>query len=151
MENNNQTTILLVEDDRGDQELARRAFGEGKLNPSLCVVEDGEEALDYLHCRGRYAGPGCFPQPDLVLLDLNLPRMDGRQVLERIKGDPSLRCIPVIVFTTSQQKKDIRACYEAGANSCIVKPASTEQFRKIVRTIEDYWFEVVTLPPTAKE
>lgn len=144
-------TILLVEDDLGDQELARRAFREGMLGLSLKVVDDGEEALDYLYRRGRYADLASFPQPDLVLLDLNLPGLDGRQVLEKIKGDPDLRAMPVLVFTTSRQEKDIRMCYEAGANSCIVKPASTGQFVKAVRAIEDYWFEVAKLPTMAKE
>ena len=139
--------ILLVEDELGDQELTRRALLEGKTEKDLHVVKDGEEALDYLQRRGRYAEGKRWPLPDLILLDLNLPRLDGRQFLAHIKADPRLRRIPVVVLTTSQQEKDIVQSYDAGANSYIVKPTTVDQSLKLVQALEAYWFEAVELPP----
>ena len=139
--------ILLVEDEAGDQELTRRALLSGNVRKDLYVVRDGEEALDYLHRRGRYADGKWFPLPDLILLDLNLPRLDGRQFLVNIKADPRLRRIPVVVLTTSQQEKDIAQSYVAGANSYVVKPVSVENILKLVHALEAYWFDVVKLPP----
>lgn len=139
--------ILLVEDEDGDQELTRRALLSGNVKKDLYVVRDGEEALDYLYRRGRYAESQCFPMPDLILLDLNLPRLDGRQFLARVKADPKLRRIPVVVLTTSQQESDIVQSYEAGANSYVVKPVTVESILKLVYALETYWLEVVKLPP----
>lgn len=139
--------ILLVEDDPGDQELTRRALEDGDIAHELHVVEDGEEALDYLFRRGRYSGSGSCPKPDLILLDLNLPKLNGRQVLEQIQGNTELKRIPVVILTTSQQEKDIQQCYDSGASSYIVKPVGIDDFIRMVHCIDEYWFEVVRLSP----
>lgn len=139
--------ILLAEDDRGDQELTRRALEEGKIRNDLRVVEDGEEALAYLYRRGKYKDPATSPRPDLLLLDLNLPRVDGRQVLEKVRSDSNLRPMPVVVLTTSRQEEDILRSYELGCNSFITKPADMDQFTRLIRTLDEYWFRTVVLPP----
>ena len=139
--------ILLVEDDRGSQELTRRALGEGKIRNELRIVEDGEEALAYLFRRGKYKDPATSPKPDLLLLDLNLPRVDGREVLERIRGDSKLRRMAVVVLTTSQQEEDILRSYELGCNSFITKPVDINQFIRVIQALERYWFQIVVLPP----
>jgi CheY-like chemotaxis protein len=141
----------MAEDDPGDQELTRRALQDDVLRVDLRIVEDGEEALDYLHRRGRYADPGAAPRPDLFLLDLNMPRMGGREVLAHLKQDPSLCRIPVVVLTTSNQEIDIVKSYSLGCNSYIRKPVDLEQFAAVIRSLENYWFEVVTLPPVDAE
>ncbi len=138
--------ILLAEDDRGDQELTRRALEEGKVRNELHIVEDGEEALDYLFRRGKYEDPATSPHPDLFLLDLNMPKMDGRQVLAEIKQHPELRRLTVVVLTTSSQEEDVLRSYNVGANSYITKPVDMTQFIQVVQTIEEYWFQVVVLP-----
>ena len=143
----NPAVILLVEDDRADQELTRRALEESKLHNELRIIEDGEEALAYLFRHGKYKNPAISPRPDLLLLDLNLPRVDGRQVLEEIRADESLRCMVVVVLTTSRQEKDIRRSYELGCNSFITKPSRMDQFIRVVQTMGEYWFQIVTLPP----
>jgi CheY-like chemotaxis protein len=139
--------ILLAEDDRGDQELTRRALEEGKIRNDLRVVEDGEEALAYLYRRGKYKDPATSPRPDLLLLDLNLPRIDGRQVLEKIRSDSKLRRMAVVVLTTSRQEEDILRSYELGCNSFITKPVGMEQFIRVIHALEEYWFQTVVLPP----
>lgn len=139
--------ILLAEDDRGDQELTRRALEEGKIRNDLRVVEDGEEALAYLYRRGKYKDPATSPRPDLLLLDLNLPRIDGRQVLEKIRSDSRLRRLAVVVLTTSRQEEDILRSYELGCNSFITKPVGMEQFIRVIHALEEYWFQIVVLPP----
>lgn len=139
--------ILLAEDDRGDQELTRRALEEGKIRNDLRVVEDGEEALAYLYRRGKYKDPATSPRPDLLLLDLNLPRIDGRQVLEKIRSDSKLRRMAVVVLTTSRQEEDILRSYELGCNSFITKPVGMEQFIRVIHALEEYWFQIVVLPP----
>ena len=139
--------ILLVEDDPGDQELTRRAMMESKIYNELCLVGDGEEALDYLFRRGRYEMPSDSPRPDLILLDLNLPRVDGREVMKQINADPDLRMIPVVVLTTSKQEEDIIRSYELGCNSFITKPVDMNQFIRVIQYLEEYWFELVMLPP----
>lgn len=146
MKTDRAAVILLVEDEPGDQELTRRALLSGNIKKDLYVVKDGEEALDYLYRRGRYAEGKWFPLPDLILLDLNLPRLDGRQFLTHIKADPNFRRIPVIVLTTSQEEKDIQQSYEIGANSYVVKPVTVEHIMKLVHALETYWLEVVRLP-----
>jgi CheY-like chemotaxis protein len=138
--------ILLVEDDPEDQELTRRALRASKLRNRLVAVNDGEEALDYLYRRGPYADPYASPRPDLILLDLNMPKVDGRAVLERVKQDPELRRIPVVVLTTSSQEEDILRSYDLGVNSYVTKPVRMEGFIKAVQDLEHYWFDLVVLP-----
>ncbi len=140
--------ILLVEDNPADQELIRRAVEKVTILKELRIVEDGEEALDYLFRRGKYQAPATSPRPDLLLLDLNLPRVDGYQVLEEIRADAKLRPLPVLVLTTSCQEKDIIRSYELGCNSFITKPAGLDQLAGLVQAIENYWFETAVLPPT---
>ena len=139
--------ILLVEDNRGDQELTRRAMGEGKIRNELRIVEDGEEALAYLFRRGKYKDPTTSPRPDLLLLDLNLPRVDGREVLEQIRANSKLRRMAVVVLTTSQQEEDVLRSYELGCNSFITKPVDMNQFIQVIQALEKYWFQIVVLPP----
>ncbi|MBX6771275.1 MAG: response regulator [Chloroflexi bacterium] len=135
--------ILLIEDNPGDVRLTIEALRDGKVRNHLNVVTDGVEALLYLRRQGRYAAA---PRPDLILLDLNLPRKDGREVLAEIKADPHLRSIPVVILTTSQADQDILKSYELNANCYITKPVDLDQFIAVVRSIEDFWFTVVTLP-----
>ena len=140
-------TILLAEDDPGDIELTRRAFESGRLRNDLRVVQDGEEAIDYLFRRNAYKDPESSPRPDLLLLDLNLPKKDGRDVLRQIRAHPDLKRLAVVVLTTSDQEKDIIESYDLGVNSYITKPDNMEDFVASLRTLEDYWFQVVVLPP----
>jgi len=139
--------ILLAEDDLGDQELTKRALEEGKIENELYIVKDGEEALDYLFRRGRYTDPETSPRPDLFLLDLNMPKIDGRQVLEQIRSIHELRNIRVVVLTTSRLEEDITRSYDLGVHSYITKPVDLDQFFNVVRTLEEYWFQIVVLPP----
>ncbi|MBI5596841.1 MAG: response regulator [Elusimicrobia bacterium] len=136
--------VLLVEDDPGDVRLTQEALKSEKLRVLMEVVADGEQALDYLRRTGAFAGA---VRPDLVLLDLNLPRVDGREVLAAVKSDPELRMIPVVVLTTSAAEADILKAYGLGGNCYITKPIGFDEFRRIVRSIEEFWFEVVKLPP----
>ncbi len=138
--------ILLVEDDPGDQEITRRSLAKAKLKNDLFIVEDGEQALDYLFRRGAYTDPAVSPRPDLVLLDLNLPKIDGRQVLEEIRKTPELKRLVVVIMTTSQQEADIVRSYELGVNSYVTKPMDFDQFSKVIQDIGHYWFQVVVLP-----
>lgn len=139
--------ILLADDDPEDCMLARDALAESKLANELHVVHDGEELLDFLYQRGKFAEANT-PRPGLILLDLNMPRLDGREALARIKADPNLRSIPVIVLTTSKAEEDIYRTYDLGANSYITKPVSFEGLVSVTRTLADYWFGIVKLPPT---
>ncbi len=136
--------ILLVEDDQGDVDLIKEALKEGKFHNSLDVVEDGEEAMAFLRREGRFADA---TEPDLILLDLNLPKKDGREVLAEIKEDPALRRIPVVVLTTSEAEKDIIKSYDLHANCYITKPVDLDQFIKIVRSVQEFWLSIVKLPP----
>lgn len=138
--------ILLVEDSPEDFEATLRAFRRSGLKNTVLRCEDGDEALDYLHRRGEYADPASSPRPGVILLDLNLPGTDGREVLNDIKGDDRLRDIPVVVLTTSADERDITACYRAGANSYIQKPVDIDGFMKAIERLNGYWFEVVILP-----
>jgi CheY-like chemotaxis protein len=138
--------VLLVEDDPGDVMLIREAFNEQKVGNRLSVVSDGVQALEYVRGEGAYAGREC---PDLVLLDLNLPRKSGTEVLAAIKGDPRLATIPVIVLTTSQDEQDVLRSYEAHANAYITKPVDFDRFREIVHKIDDFFIGIVRLPPRA--
>jgi CheY-like chemotaxis protein len=136
--------ILLVEDSPADVELTRQALADAKVANHVHVVEDGEVAMSFLRREGRYADA---PVPDLILLDLNLPRKDGREVLAEIKADPRLKTIPVVVLTTSAADEDILAAYTHHVNSYIRKPVRLSEFVKVVDSIDDYWLAIVTLPP----
>ena len=135
--------ILLVEDNPADVRLTQEALKEEKLHINLTVVNDGVEALEFLRSEGRYANA---VRPNLVLLDLNLPRKSGREVLKEIKNDPQLKAIPVIILTMSEAEKDILESYSLQANCYIVKPLDLNQFSKVVKSIEDFWFTIVRLP-----
>ncbi|MFI8348440.1 response regulator [Streptomyces sp. NPDC085596] len=135
--------VLLVEDDPGDELMTREAFEDNKIGNTLHVVRDGEEALDFLYRRGGHTGA---PRPDLILLDLNLPKYDGRQVLERIKSDQDLADIPVVVLTTSAAEEDILRSYKLHANAYVTKPVDLDQFIAAVRQIDDFFVQVVRLP-----
>ena len=136
--------ILMVEDNPGDVRLTREALKGGKVWNRLNVVEDGEAAMDYLRRRPPFESAS---RPDLVLLDLNLPKKDGREVLAEIKSDPSLKVIPVVVLTTSQSEEDVLRAYHLSANCYVTKPVDLHQFNRIVQAIEDFWLTIVTLPP----
>ncbi|MBD2457169.1 response regulator [Nostoc sp. FACHB-87] len=136
--------VLLVEDNPGDAELTRIALQDSKISINLNVVEDGVEAMAFLRRQDNYARK---PHPDIVLLDLNLPRKDGREVLAEIKSDDKLKRIPVVVLTTSQSEEDILKAYNLAANCYITKPVDFDQFVKIVQSIENFWFAIVKLPP----
>ncbi|MDT5146829.1 MAG: hypothetical protein QOC58_1474 [Mycobacterium sp.] len=135
--------ILLVEDDPGDELITREAFEHNKLKNNLHVAHDGEEGLDFLYKRGAYAGA---PRPDLILLDLNLPKYDGRQLLEKVKSDPDLSRIPIVVLTTSSAEEDIVRSYELHANAYVTKPVDLDQFINAVRQIDEFFIQVVRLP-----
>ena len=135
--------ILLVEDNPGDVRLTREAFKEAKVRNSIHVAIDGVEALEFLRRQGSFASA---PRPDIVLLDLNLPRKDGREVLAEMKADPELLRIPVVVLTTSKAEEDIARTYQLHANCYIIKPLDFDRFIEVVRTIEGFWLEVVKLP-----
>jgi two-component system, chemotaxis family, response regulator Rcp1 len=136
--------ILLVEDSPADVLIAREALTEAKLLNKIHVAEDGVEAMDFLHRKGKFASS---PRPDLILLDLNLPRKNGREVLAEIKADDELRTIPVVVLTTSRSEEDILKSYNLHANCYVVKPVEFDSFVKAVQSIRHFWFSVVTLPP----
>lgn len=140
--------ILLVEDSPGDVRLTQEVFKEGRVRNNLNVAKDGEEAMAFLFKKGKYEKAH---RPDLILLDLNLPRKDGRAVLKEIKGDPSLRRIPVVVLTTSRSEDDIVKSYDMHANCYITKPVELSQFIEVVRSIEDFWLGVVKLPSICGE
>ncbi|WP_329131565.1 response regulator [Streptomyces sp. NBC_00670] len=135
--------VLLVEDDPGDELMTREAFEDNKINNTLHVVRDGQEALDFLYRNGTY---GDAPRPDLILLDLNLPKYDGRQVLQRIKSDEELAHIPVVVLTTSSAEEDILRSYRLHANAYVTKPVDLNQFIAAVRQIDEFFVSVVKLP-----
>jgi CheY-like chemotaxis protein len=135
--------ILMVDDSMGDVRLAQEALKEARVRNRLSVVHDGEQAMAFLR---RKDGYGEAPRPDLVLLDLNMPRMDGREVLAQIKGDPDLRSIPVVVLTTSEAEADIVKAYDLHANAYITKPVDLEAFLDAVRVVEEFWLTVVRLP-----
>ena len=135
--------ILLVEDDPGDELITREAFEQNKLRNRLHVAHDGEEGLNYLYQRGAYEDA---KRPDLILLDLNLPKYDGRQLLEKIKSDPDLSRIPVVVLTTSSAEEDILRSYKLHANAYVTKPVDVDQFMNAVRQIDEFFLQVVRLP-----
>jgi two-component system, chemotaxis family, response regulator Rcp1 len=135
--------IVLVEDNPGDVRLTVEGLKESKVRNNLHVARDGVEAMEFLRREGQHTGA---VRPDLILLDLNLPRMDGREVLLEIKSDPKLKTIPVVVLTTSRAEHDVLRSYELQANCYITKPVDLEQFITVVKSIEDFWFTIVTLP-----
>lgn len=136
--------ILLVEDSLGDVRLTREAFKEGKVLNKLSVVNDGVEAMTFLQRKGKYADA---PRPDLILLDLNMPKKDGREVLAEIKADEKLKRIPVVILTVSKAEQDIFKTYNLHANCYITKPVDLAQFMEVVKTIEEFWLTIVKLPP----
>ncbi|MGD0960058.1 MAG: response regulator [Methylomonas sp.] len=143
---NSRHPILLVEDSPEDTETMRRAFKKAGLANPIHHCIDGDDALDFLHQRGAYAEPGSAPRPSVILLDLNMPGTDGREVLAEIKHDEQLQTIPVVVLTTSSDERDIEKCYQMGANSYIKKPVDLEGFMRAIQLLKDYWFEIVILP-----
>lgn len=144
------TVILMAEDDPDDRMFSKDALEEANLPISLEVVEDGTELMDYLFNRGRYEDPHSCPLPGLILLDLNMPKKDGREALQEIKADPRLRHIPVIVLTTSRAEEDILKSYDLGVSGYITKPVTYQRLINIMRVIGEYWFEVVELPKPVK-
>ena len=139
-------TILMADDDADDRRLTQEALEEGRLINEVQFVNDGVELLDYLRKEGKFAPPAVVQRPGLILLDLNMPRKDGRTVLKEIKNDPALRQIPVVVLTTSKADEDIYRSYDLGVNSYIVKPVTFEALVDILQTLEKYWFAIVELP-----
>jgi CheY-like chemotaxis protein len=138
--------ILLADDDPDDRVLTQDAIREIDLNSELRFVENGEELISYLLRKEKFADPLCSPRPSLILLDLHMPKMDGREALKIIKSNPQLRCIPIIVLTTSRAEEDILRSYDLGVNSFISKPVSFEALVEIMRALSKYWFEIVSLP-----
>jgi CheY-like chemotaxis protein len=141
---NRPVEILLVEDNPGDERLTREALKEGKVYSNLHWVKDGVEALEFLRKQGKYKG---MPRPDIILLDLNLPKKDGREVLQDIKNDDELKRIPVVVLTTSKAEEDVLRTYNLHANCYVTKPVDLEKFMVVVKSIDVFWLTVVTLPP----
>nr|WP_228035122.1 response regulator [Oculatella sp. LEGE 06141] len=139
-------TILMAEDDEDDRILAKEALEECRLANNLHFVANGEELMDYLHHRGRYADSTTSPRPGLILLDLNMPKKDGREALKEIKSDAELRRIPIVVLTTSKAEEDIYRSYDLGATSYIAKPVTFDSLVEVMRVLGKYWFEIVELP-----
>jgi CheY-like chemotaxis protein len=144
-------TILMADDDPEDCELMQEALKENQVINDLHFVHDGEELMDYLHQRGKYLPPESSPRPDLILLDLNMPRKDGREALQEIKADASLRLIPVVALTTSSAEEDIIRTYNLGANSFITKPVTFDGLVEVMKALKKYWFEIVELPPESTD
>lgn len=146
IDNNHTQSILLVEDSEDDFEATSRAFRKTNLFNPIVWVSSGEEALRYLHREGEYAGPNSPELPGLILLDLNMPGMDGRRVLHNIKASPDLKSIPVVILTTSSDERDIRNCYADGASTYIPKPVSFNGLIEAIKSLKEYWFEIAILP-----
>jgi CheY-like chemotaxis protein len=147
----NPIIILIADDDPDDRLLAQEAWEENRLANVLHFVEDGEELMDYLHRRGKYTHLAEIPLPGLILLDLNMPKKDGREALREIKAAPHLRRIPIVVLTTSKAEQDILRSYDLGANSFIVKPVTFEALVGVVKTLVTYWFQIVELSPKGEK
>jgi CheY-like chemotaxis protein len=139
-------TIVMADDDADDRMFAKEALTEARLANDLYFVEDGKELMDYLNHRGKYSGGSGSPPPVLILLDLNMPKMDGREALQQIKADPRLRRIPIVVLTTSKAQEDIYRSYDLGASSFITKPVTFKGLVNIMQWLKGYWFEIVELP-----
>jgi len=142
--------ILLAEDDPDDQLMIKEALEENRVINNFYIVEDGVELMDYLKNKGKYSNPASAPRPGIILLDLNMPRKDGREALQEIKGDPDLCTIPVIVLTTSKVEEDILRTYNIGASSFITKPVSFVDLVEVIKILKKYWFEIVELPGNKK-
>lgn len=139
--------ILLAEDDPDDRMLTRRALKESRMATTCATVKNGEELMAYLHGEGDYAAPDCAPRPDLILLDLNMPRKDGREALREIKSDDDLRRIPVVVLTTSEAEQDILQSYDLGVNAFVTKPVTFDGLTEAMQSLGAFWFDLVKLPP----
>lgn len=140
-------TILMANDDENARFLVEEALREVRAPVRSKSVDNGEQVLDYLYRRGQYADPNNWHRPDLILLDLNMPRLDGRETITLIKSDPKLQQIPIVILTTSHRSEDISLCYQLGASSFISKPVTFEGLVKVMNTLCEYWFEIVALPP----
>jgi CheY-like chemotaxis protein len=138
--------ILLADDDAEDREMTRKALEKHRLANALYMVSDGEELVDFLNHRGKFSEPGSSPTPGLILLDLNMPRKDGREALAEIRADPALRRIPVVVMTSSKAEQDIAKMYDLGTNSFISKPVSLSKLADVMLVLGQYWFQIVQLP-----
>jgi len=138
--------ILMVDDDKDDRLMTERALRKNRVINPILFLEDGEELVDYLKRQGQYADPAKSPRPCFILLDLNMPRMDGRRALEIIKADPEFKKIPIVVLTTSQAEEDIVRSYDTGANSFITKPVSFDGLVRVMESLKNYWLEIVDLP-----
>lgn len=143
-------TILMADDDDDDFLLTKKALAESKLANTLVRVSDGEELLDYLKQRGKYEGVD-EPRPGMILLDLNMPRKDGREALKEIKADPELKDIPVVIFTTSKAEEDVYRSYQLGSNSFITKPVTFDKFVGVISALGLYWFKIVKLPQSSEK
>lgn len=139
-------TILMADDDADDRQMTQEAFDESRLANDLRFVEDGVELMDYLHRRGRYTDPAISPRPGLILLDLNMPRKDGREALREIKADPKLKNIRVVILTTSKAEEDIYRTYDLSAASYITKPVTFAGMAEVIKVVGKYWLEIVELP-----
>jgi two-component system response regulator len=139
--------ILLVEDNPADVKITQRALRESGLAVELIVVRDGQEAVEYLLRQGQHADAAQWQRPDLILLDLNLPKMSGREVLQRVRATPNLRAVPVVVLTTSRRQEDVVSMYACGANTYIEKPEEFQRFVQVLQTIHRYWLDTALLPP----
>lgn len=151
MSSNKNIMILMADDDADDRMMANDAFEESRLGNELRFVEDGEELMDYLLRQGKYVDPESSPRPGLILLDLNMPRMDGREALKIIKSDPDLHSIPIIVLTTSSSEEDITRTYDLGVNSFITKPVTFEGLVDVIKKTGWYWLQIVELPTHYKD
>jgi CheY-like chemotaxis protein len=147
MEPKRAVTILMADDDPDDRDFALSAMKESRLANELRFVEDGEELINYLRRLGRYANPKDSPRPGLILLDLNMPRKDGREALREIKSDPALKNIPIVVLTTSKAEEDILRSYNLGANCFITKPVTFDGLVEVVKVLNKHWLQIVELPP----
>lgn len=147
MDNKRESIVILIaDDDEDDRGFIKKAWKKSRLANDLHFVEDGEECMDYMYHRGKYADPASSPLPGLILLDLNMPKKDGRETLREIKADPALRSIPVIMLTTSKAEEDIYRSYDLGANSFITKPVTFGALAEVIQTLGEYWVEIVDLP-----
>ena len=143
----NSAVILLVEDDYGDQILIQEALQATPTSKRVALVSDGEEAIEYLYRLGRYADPSTAPRPDLILLDLNMPRLGGKELAARLKADPELKSIPIVAFTTSGREEDVAYCYHIGVNSYVQKPTDFDRLQGVLQGIEQYWLEISQRAP----
>jgi len=139
-------TVLMADDDPDDRLMTQEAWEENRIANTLVFVNDGEELMDYLYHRGRYGDPKTSPRPGLILLDLNMPKKDGREALQEIKADPNLGRIPIVVITTSNEEEEIVRSYDLGVNSFLSKPVTFDELVKMIHVLSEYWLEIVRLP-----